>query len=84
MSLLPTHRRGSGSVYAALAAGELDAEELAEVLVAHRGREGAPACAMDASIWARGDTECPPGREFYHSPTRHSAGPPIVTGWRYS
>jgi hypothetical protein len=29
LSLLPTRRRGRGSVYATLAAGELDAEELA-------------------------------------------------------
>ena len=37
LSLVATHRRGWGSVYAALAAGEVDAERLAELLVAHRG-----------------------------------------------
>src|SRR3712207_2130682 len=31
LSLVPVHRRGWGSVYAALAAGELDAEELVRV-----------------------------------------------------
>jgi DDE superfamily endonuclease len=83
LSLVPTHRRGWGSVYAALAAGEIDAERLAELLVAHWGG-GAPVFAVDASTWARCDAECSPGRGFYYSPTRHSAGQPIVAGWCYS
>src|SRR3712207_1413215 len=84
LSLVPTHRRGWGSVYAALAAGEVDAERLAELLVAHRGEGGAPVFAVDASTWARCDAECSPGRGFYYSPMRHSAGQPIVAGWCYS
>src|SRR3954451_17570697 len=83
LSLVPIHRRGWGSVYAALAAGEVDTERLAELLVAHRGG-GAPVFAVDASTWARCDAECSPGRGFYYSPTRHSAGQPIVAGWCYS
>ena len=83
LSLVPTHRRGWGSVYAALAAGEVDTERLAELFVAHRGG-GAPVFAVDASTWARCDAECSPGRGFYYSPTRHSAGQPIVAGWCYS
>jgi hypothetical protein len=39
---------------------------------------------VDASTWARCDAECSPGRGFYYSPTRHSAGQPIVAGWCYS
>src|SRR3712207_5938398 len=84
LSLVPTHRRGWGSVYAALAAGEVDAERLAELLVAHRGDDRAPVFAVDTSTWARCDAECSPGRGFYYSPTRHSAGQPIVAGWCYS
>src|SRR4051794_26677146 len=83
LSLVPTHRRGWGSVYAALAAGEVDTERLAELLVTHRGG-GALVFAVDASTWARCDAECSPGRGFYYSPTRHSAGQPIVAGWCYS
>ena len=84
LSLVPTHRRGWGSsVYAALAAGEVDTERLAELLGASRGG-GAPVFAVDASTWARCDAECSPGRGFYYSPTRHSAGQPIVAGWCYS
>ena len=63
LSLVPVHRRGWGSVYAALAAGEVDTE-LAELLVAHRDGDGAPVFAVDASTWARCDAECSPGRGF--------------------
>src|SRR4051812_14016022 len=78
----PPARLGQ-SVYAALAAGEVDTERLAELLVTHRGG-GALVFAVDASTWARCDAECSPGRGFYYSPTRHSAGQPIVAGWCYS
>src|SRR3712207_7206372 len=54
-SLVPIHRRGWGSVYAALAAGEVDTERLAELLVAHRDGDGPPVFAVDASTWARCD-----------------------------
>jgi hypothetical protein len=83
LSLLPIHRRGWGSVYAALAVGEVDAERLAAVLAA-QAPEASPVFAVDASTWARCDAECSPGRGFYYSPTRHSAGQPIVAGWCYS
>jgi hypothetical protein len=42
LSLLPAHRRGWGSVYAALAAGEVDGGRLAQLLLAFRGGDGAP------------------------------------------
>src|SRR3954465_4049515 len=84
LSLLPVHRRGWGSVYAALAVGEVGAERLAPVLAAQARRGAQPVFAVDASTWARCDAECSPGRGFYYSPTRHSAGQPIVAGWCYS
>src|SRR3954453_4563310 len=84
LSLLPIHRRRWGSVYAALAVGEVDAERIAEVLAAQRPGGEPPVFAVDASTWARCDAECSPGRGFYYSPTRHSAGQPIVAGWCYS
>src|SRR3712207_3028249 len=83
LSLVPIHRRGWGSVYAALAAGEVDVERLAELLVAHWSG-GPPVFAVDTSTWARCDAECSSARGFYYSPTRHSAGQPIVAGWCYS
>src|SRR3954470_21352872 len=84
LSLMPAHRRGWGSVYAALAAGEVDAQRLSEVLTGYRPGEAAPVFAVDASTWARCDAECSPHRGFYYSPSRHSAGQPIVAGWCYS
>jgi hypothetical protein len=84
LSLVPVHRRGWGSVYAALAVGEVDADRIAEVLAAHAPEVTGPVFAVDASSWPRCDAECSPGRGFYYSPTRHSAGQPIVAGWCYS
>src|SRR4051794_30448712 len=84
LSLLPVHRRGWGSVYAALAVGEGDAHRVAELLAARTPEVAAPVFAVDASSWPRCDAECSPGRGFYYSPTRHSAGQPIVAGWCYS
>jgi hypothetical protein len=84
LSLPPVHRRGWGSVYAALAVGEVDADRLRKVLARHRQQVAHPVFAVDASTWPRCDAECSPGRGFYYSPTRHSAGQPIVAGWCYS
>src|SRR5215218_3816454 len=84
LSLLPVHRRGWGSVYAALAVGEVDADRIAGLLAAQTPPVAHPVFAVDASTWARCDAECSPGRGFYYSPTRHSAGQPIVAGWCYS
>src|SRR3712207_3412695 len=84
LSLQPAHRRGWGSVYAALALGELDAHRLADLLTRQVPRVGQPVFAVDARTWARCNAQCSPGRGFSYSPTRHSAGQPIVAGWCYS
>jgi hypothetical protein len=76
-------RRGHGSAYAALARGGIDADLLREVLAAHRPTDWRPDFAVDVTTWARCDAECSPGRGFYYHPSRHSAGQPIVAGWRY-
>ena len=85
LSLEPAHRRGWGSLYAALARGRIDAAAL-QALVA---RTALPApdtpsvYAVDVSVWPRCDAEASPGRGFYYHPSRHSAGQPIVAGWAY-
>ena len=71
-------------MYAALAVGEVDPQRLRTVLAARAPQVAHPVFAVDASTWARCDAECSPGRGFYYSPTRHSAGQPIVAGWCYS
>jgi hypothetical protein len=86
LSLQTSHRRGWGSLYAALDRGCIDDEALRKLLVRHplAGALGEPRVyAVDASVWDRCDAECSPERGFYYHPSRHSAGQPIVAGWAY-
>ncbi len=83
LTLAPSARRGHGSAYAALARGDIDTDLLRDVLAAHRPAGWQPNFAVDATTWARCDAECSPERGFYHHPSRHSAGQPIVAGWSY-
>jgi hypothetical protein len=83
LSLEPVFRRSHGSLYKALDRGEVDAEAMRDLLVAHRPREWPLVFAVDASTWARCDAETSPERGFYYSASKHSAGKPIVAGWSY-
>lgn len=83
LSLEPAFRRGHGSLYKALDRGEIDADALRALLAANRPAGWPPVFAVDASSWARCDAETSPGRGFYYSASRHSAGQPIVAGWSY-
>lgn len=83
LSLEPAFRRSHGSLYKALALGEVDAEAMRDLLVAHRPTNWPPVFAVDASTWARCDAETSPQRGFYYSASKHSAGQPIVAGWSY-
>src|SRR5215217_4356940 len=83
LSLEPAHRRGWGSLYAALARGEIDAEALRALLARHPLVAGPPIYAVDVSVWPRCDAEASPERGYYYHPSRHSAGQPIVAGWAY-
>ncbi len=87
LSLQASHRRGWGSLYAALDRGRIDDEDLRKLLARHPlalgGTDEAPVFAVDTSVWARCDAETSPQRGFYYHPSRHSAGQPIVAGWAY-
>jgi hypothetical protein len=83
LSLQAAHRRGWGSAYAALAAGEVDADALRAVLAARPLAGGQSIYAVDVSAWPRCDAEASPERGYYYHPSRHSAGKPIVAGWAY-
>jgi len=83
LSLEPTFRRSHGSLYKALARGEIDGERLRRLLVANRPKDWPEVFAVDASVWDRCDAECSPERGFYYSASKHSAGQPIVAGWSY-
>src|SRR5215207_6881515 len=85
LSLQVPHRRGWGSLYAALGRGRIDAEALRRLLACHPlAQSGAtPVYAVDVSVWPRCAAECSPERGYYYHPSRHSAGQPIVAGWAY-
>lgn len=83
LSLEPAHRRGWGSLYAALARGRIDAERLRDLLAGHPLAGGQPTYAVDVTTWPRCDAECSPERGYYYHPSRHSAGQPIIAGWAY-
>lgn len=83
LSLEAAHRRGWGSLYAALRHGEIDVAALRAELARHPLAEGQPIYAVDSSIWPRCDAETSPDRGFYYHPSRHSNGKPIVAGWSY-
>jgi hypothetical protein len=83
LSLEAVHRRGWGSLYAALAQGEINGEALRVLLARHPLVVGPPIYAVDVSVWPRCDAEASPDRGYYYHPSRHSAGQPIVAGWAY-
>src|SRR5258708_7068876 len=84
LSLPAVHRRRWGSLYDALAAGDVDAPALRELIGHYPLDDGQPIFALDTSVWPRDDAETSPGRGYYHSSSRQSAGQPIVTGWSYA
>lgn len=83
LSLEPEFRRSHGSLYKALAGGDIDTDRLRSLLIAHRPEDWPLVFAVDASTWDRCDAECSPERGFYYSASKHSAGQPIVAGWCY-
>src|SRR5438132_7749984 len=84
LSLAALHRRGWGSLYAALAAGSLEVPALRALVGAHPLDDGQPIYALETSVWPRNDAETSPERGYYYSAARQSAGQPIVTGWSYA
>src|SRR5919204_4122964 len=83
LSLEPVHQRGWGSSYAALPRGRIDTERLRDLLVSSLPDADPLVFAVDVTTWPRCDAECSPERGYYHPPSRHSAGQPIIAGWAY-
>jgi hypothetical protein len=64
LSLSAEHRRGYGSLYAALNDGRLDTDQLRDLLAAQplpRFEGGRIALGVDVSAWLRSDAACSPG-----------------------
>lgn len=60
LSLAATAWRGHGSAYAAIANGDLDADQIRDLPAAARPPQWAPTFAIDATTWSRCDAECSP------------------------
>ena len=84
LSLTAVHRRGWGSLYDALATGTMDMPSLRELVGRYLLDDGQPIYALDTSVWPRDDAETSPARGYHFSPSRQSAGQPIVAGWSYA
>jgi len=84
LSVQPQHQRGWGSLYDALAVGEMCTTRLESLLTEHPLVGGEPIYAVDVSVWPRCDAETSPERALYYHASRHSAGQPLVAGWAYS
>ena len=86
LSLASIHRRGWGSLYAALSKGGIDENAVRDLLARHpmaHDQDRPSVYAVDITSWPRCDAEASPGRGYYYHPSRHSAGQPIVAGWAY-
>jgi hypothetical protein len=81
LSLAPVHRRGWGSLYAALTQGRLLRAGLRELVARYPRADGQALYAVDVSVWPRCDAETSPARGYYYHASRHAAGQPIVAGW---
>ena len=85
LSLAPGHRRGWGSVYAALRRGHVHAEALRVLLLRQPPPAGPPLYAVDVSVWPRPGAATSPARGYqYHSPAAGMAGTPSCPGGRTS
>jgi hypothetical protein len=77
------HQRGWGSTDAALACGQIDAEQLRDLLASHLPPADPLGFAVDVTTWPRCDAEGSPERGSSYHPSRHSAGQPIIAGWAW-
>ena len=64
LSLVALHRRGWGSVYAALSQGWLDPDAVRAAVARHPLVGGRRIYAVDVSVWPRCDAEASPERGF--------------------
>jgi hypothetical protein len=82
LSLTDAFRRGHGSLYDALAAGEIDSARLTGLI---RPRPGEPwMFALDVSAYERPDARCSPELQHCFVPCRCDGRRQTVPGWPYS
>jgi DDE family transposase len=83
LSLEAVHRRGWGSLYAALDKGRINSTAFRDLLVQYPLADGQPVYAVDCSVWARCAALTSPERGYYYHSSRHTGGVPVVAGWSY-
>src|SRR4051794_25791031 len=83
LCLAPVHRRGWGSLYAALRRGQVDGGAGRALPLPPARGPGAPAFAVHVSVWPRRDAETSPERAFHYSSPCQRTGSAIVRGWAY-
>lgn len=93
LSLAGEHRRGHGSVYAALNDGRVDQDALRDVLAAQplpraggigvNGRARI-VLAVDVTSWLRPEAPTSAGRSFCHVYGRGRGNAQLIPGWQYS
>lgn len=87
LSLVGAHRRGHGSLYAALDRGRLDVPRLREVLAGvplPRAADGRLVLAVDVTCWLRPDAHTSPERVLCHTYGRGKDQHIMIPGWPYS
>jgi hypothetical protein len=81
LCLAPAHRRGWGSLYAALRRGHIDADAVRALLLEQPRFPGPPVFAVDGSVSLRRDAETSPEQAFHSSSPCRRTGSAIVRGW---
>ncbi|GAA4617159.1 hypothetical protein GCM10023195_76460 [Actinoallomurus liliacearum] len=87
LSLVGEHRRGHGSLYAALARGRLDVGRLRWALSAvalPRAADGRLVLAVDVTCWLRPEAHTSPERILCHTYGRGKDRHLMIPGWPYS
>jgi hypothetical protein len=87
LSMVGVHRRGHGSLYAALDRGRLDVDRLREALAGvplPRAAGGRLVLAVDVTCWLRPDAHTSPQRVLCHTYGRGKDQHIMIPGWPYS
>lgn len=87
LSLVGEHRRGHGSLYAALNRGRIDIEALRTTLAGvplPRAADGRIVLAVDVTCWLRPEAHTSPDRVLCHTYGRGKDTHVMIPGWPYS
>jgi hypothetical protein len=87
LSLSGEHRRGHGSLYAALNRGRIDIEALKTALAGvpvPRAADGRIVLAVDVTCWLRPEAHTSPQRVLCHTYGRGKDTHMMIPGWPYS